>query len=93
MDETLEECIAREAAEEIGITELHFEQFKTFSTLGRDPRHRTVSTVFLATADMDCAPIPGSDAKEALWFDLRNLPPLAFDHLQIIQKAVIQLSL
>lgn len=93
MEETLEECIAREVAEELGLTQLHFNQFETFSTLGRDPRQRTVSTVFLATTDMECAPTPGSDAKEALWFDLRNLPPLAFDHLLIIQKAALQLSL
>jgi 8-oxo-dGTP diphosphatase len=34
----------------------------------------------------------GDDAKEAEWFAIRNLPPLAFDHGEIIDYAVKTLS-
>ena len=30
----------------------------------------------------------GDDAKEAKWFPVNNLPPLAFDHMEILQVAM-----
>ncbi|HSV88491.1 MAG TPA: NUDIX hydrolase [Bacteroidales bacterium] len=88
MAETLEECVAREIEEETGLIGLRFEQFEAFSALGRDPRHRTITIVFVAKADTACIPQPGSDAKETAWFDPSNLPPMAFDHELVIKKAV-----
>ena len=33
-------------------------------------------------------PRGGDDAREARWFSLDALPPLAFDHAEILQKAL-----
>ena len=85
MDETLEEAALRELAEETGITGITLEQFHTFSKVNRDPRHRTITTVFIGFAD-ESTPVPlaGDDAAKAQWFDIRALPPLAFDHGLVI---------
>ena len=81
MDETLEEAALRELEEETGITGVALQQFHTFSKVNRDPRHRTITTVFIGFANQN-TPLPqaGDDAAKAQWFNLETLPPLAFDH-------------
>jgi 8-oxo-dGTP diphosphatase len=89
MDETLEEAINREVKEEIGLSGIQFKQLHTFSAVNRDPRHRTISTVFTGFVKKELVtPEAGDDASEAAWFAADNLPPLAFDHNLIIAMAV-----
>jgi ADP-ribose pyrophosphatase YjhB (NUDIX family) len=38
-------------------------------------------------------PQAGSDADQTAWFDLEALPPLAFDHADILECAVRRLDL
>jgi 8-oxo-dGTP diphosphatase len=81
MDETLEEAALRELQEETGITGVTLKQFHTFSKVNRDPRHRTITTVFIGYTDAYTAtPEAGDDAAKVRWFLLEKLPPLAFDH-------------
>src|SRR5439155_23082508 len=49
--ESIERAAVREAKEETSLDVLLVEQFYTYSTPGRDPRHHTVSTVFVPSAD------------------------------------------
>ncbi|HAJ99714.1 MAG TPA: NUDIX hydrolase [Bacteroidales bacterium] len=93
MEETLEECIAREVQEETGLSGLEFVQLEAFSALNRDPRHRTITVVFLAQANCDGIPQAGSDASHVQWFAVGNLPALAFDHESVIEKALTKLAL
>jgi 8-oxo-dGTP diphosphatase len=80
--ETLEASARREALEETGLTVRLVRQFHTYSDPARDPRRHTISTVFLA--DADGAPRGGDDAAEARVFPPGDLPPLVFDHEQIL---------
>ena len=88
MDETPEEAIVRELEEETHITGVALKQFKTYGALGRDPRGRTISTLFLGFVkhSTDISPKGGDDAAEAQWFSLNNIPDLAFDHSVIAQE-------
>lgn len=82
--ESLEEASLREAKEETSLDVQLIEQFHTYSDPRRDPRHHTVSTVFIAKASG--SPIGGDDAKRAEIFTEANLPsPLVFDHAQILR--------
>jgi 8-oxo-dGTP diphosphatase len=82
--ESLEAAAVREAKEETSLDAVLTEQFHTYSDPGRDPRHHTVSTVFIATAGG--APRGADDAKVARGFREDNLPtPLVFDHRQILR--------
>ena len=86
MDETLEDAALRELQEETGITGIELEQFHTFSKVDRDPRHRTITTVFIGYADENTAsPEAGDDAANAQWFPLDKLPALAFDHREVME--------
>lgn len=89
MDETLEEAVVRELQEETGLTDVPLEQLAAFSAIDRDPRHRTVGIAFwgIAPAGHDQA-AGGDDAEEARWFPIDDMPPLAFDHGDILRKAL-----
>lgn len=82
--ETLEQAVIREAKEETGLDIKIVRQFHTYSDPKRDPRHHTVSTIFIASADG--IPKAGDDAKEIGIFTRKNLPEdIAFDHRQILE--------
>ena len=83
--ESLEETALRELLEETGVQGVVLTQFRVYSNPERDPRGHFVSTVYVAYLDADAVTIQaGDDAKEARWFPLSALPPLAFDHLTIL---------
>lgn len=82
-DESLEEACRREVAEETGLTIHELRQMHTYSEPGRDPRHHTISTVYVARATG--APTAGDDAGEVGVFPLDALPePICFDHVSIL---------
>jgi 8-oxo-dGTP diphosphatase len=92
IDETLEEGVVRELAEETGVTGVALEQMHTFSTIDRDPRGRMVTTVFWGEAQAaDHIPTGMDDADDAAWWPFDALPPLACDHGAIIAHAVARL--
>ena len=81
--ESLETAALREAKEETGLDVNLIRQFHTYSDPDRDPRHHTISTVFIAEAQG--TPRPGDDAGETLVFQRTGLPePLVFDHARIL---------
>jgi 8-oxo-dGTP diphosphatase len=81
--ESAEDCAVREAKEETGLDVELIRQFHVYSAPERDPRHHTITLVFLARADG--TPVGGDDAKRALVVHEGALPsPLAFDHDRIL---------
>jgi len=85
IDETLEETAARELEEETGLKNVELQQFKTFSQVDRDPRTRIVTTVFFGIVPPEnSVAMGGDDAESAEWFNVDDMPPLGFDHRQII---------
>ena len=86
--ESLETAAVREAQEETSLDVVLTEQFYTYSDPSRDPRHHTVSTVFIATANG--TPRGADDAKEARVFRENELPtPIVFDHARILREYFI----
>jgi 8-oxo-dGTP diphosphatase len=82
--ESLESAAVREALEETCLNIQLIEQMYTYSDPTRDPRHHTVSTVFIATAQN--SPTAADDAKNAGIFTVADLPsPLVFDHPEILR--------
>ena len=86
MDEDLQDAAHRELKEETSLVVDELSQFKTFAKPGRDPRGRTVSVVFHGKVDYQCSAVKnGDDAADARWFDVNQLPELAFDHALIVK--------
>jgi 8-oxo-dGTP diphosphatase len=81
--ESLEHAAIREAREETGLEVELIEQFHTYSDPTRDPRHHTLSVVFIARASGE--PHAADDAAEAQGFLPHELPAaMAFDHARIV---------
>ncbi len=81
--ESLEEAAVREAREETSLDIKLVCQFHTYSAPDRDPRHHTISTVYVAKARG--TPKARDDARAIGIFTRADLPrPLAFDHEKIL---------
>lgn len=94
-DEDLEHAAQRELREEtsLNIPVEKFEQIKTYSHMF-DPRLRIVDTAFAVRVhhkDKKKA-IAGDDAADAAWFNIHDLPKMAFHHEQIIHDYVNKLT-
>ena len=93
MDETIEHCAVRELEEETGLrfAEQDLRLIGVYSAPGRDPRGRTVTAAFRVESGERRAesgePVAGDDAAEVRWWPLAALPPLAFDHADIVAAA------
>ncbi len=87
-------AVSREVAEETGLTGLPFRQFHVFGDPDRDPRGHTVSVVYVAELVGELpAVMGGDDAAAARWFPVDALPPLAFDHDQVVARIIGALGL
>ncbi|MFG3244111.1 NUDIX domain-containing protein [Streptomyces sp. NPDC048157] len=92
--ETSRTAAARELAEEAGVYAAPNEltQIGVFDQPDRDPRGRYVTVAYHLTV------VPGTiieardDAADAQWWPLNALPPLAFDHSEIVHAAQQQLA-
>jgi 8-oxo-dGTP diphosphatase len=87
-DEDLDVCARRELEEETGVAGLELEQLHAFGAPARDPRGRYVTVAYLTLVRPDrLSPKASSDAASVRWFPSDALPPLAFDHGEIIAMA------
>lgn len=92
MAESVDAAAMRELKEETGVADVFLEQLYTFGTVGRDPRDRVVSVAYYALISLPRHPLQAAtDASDAQWFELSNLPILGFDHAEILNCAVQRL--
>jgi 8-oxo-dGTP diphosphatase len=88
-DETLLVAAQRELAEETGLTNVDLQQIGAFGDPMRDPRGWVVSILY-ATRGTFSSPeaTAGDDAHRVAWWPIEDLPPLAFDHPDLIKAAL-----
>lgn len=94
IDEELDGAVARELTEETGLVNVRLEQIHTFGNVGRDPRGRQITIVYMGIATKGQNKIKaGDDAAKARWFDIEKLPKdLAFDHNEVVRFAIGRLK-
>jgi ADP-ribose pyrophosphatase YjhB (NUDIX family) len=85
-DESLDEAAKRILQKLTGLKNIYMEEVKVFSKVDRDPVERTISIAYYAlinaTRHMKLSPEYG-----AQWFPTENIPPLIFDHLEMVSAA------
>ena len=94
MDEAIEVAALRELEEETSLSNITLEQLGAFGDVNRDPRERVVSVAYLALINRRKHRVQsGSDARDAKWWNINELPKqLAFDHSKILKFAISRLK-
>src|SRR5215471_12582842 len=90
-DEDLDHAALRELREETGVSDVYLEQLYSFGDPRRDPRGRVVTVSYFALISADRPLNAGSDAAEANWRAMDQLPTLGFDHAMILNYALERL--
>jgi 8-oxo-dGTP diphosphatase len=91
--ESLEQAVQRELKEETGVSINYLEQLYTFGEPNRDPRNRVVSVAYFGLVKPSAFRLEANtDAEDAQWFNIKNLPKLAFDHKTILEAAIKRLK-
>lgn len=88
MDEDLDTAARRELEEETGVSGVYLEQLYTFGAPKRDPRERVITVAYYALIPSEKIQLQAATDAEAVgWFGMDELPPLAFDHPEIVKRA------
>ncbi len=86
--ESIDHAARRELKEETGLEKVFLEQLCTVGNPLRDPREHVVTVAYYALVRLsDHRVHAATDAAQALWFSLDDLPKLAFDHDDILNTA------
>lgn len=90
--ESLEEAASRVMEEKTGVREVYLEQLYTFGRPDRDPRARIITVTYFALIPWMRLNQPGSKKiSDLAWFSVDDVPELAFDHMEILRRAVTRL--
>mgnify|MGYP006134588975 CR=1 FL=1 len=90
--ESLEQAVERELEEETGVKVNYLEQLYSFGNPKRDPRSRIVTIAYYGLVrNSNFELFAATDAEDAQWFHLNELPKLAFDHQRILDYALERL--
>ena len=91
-EEALEAAALRTLEEETGLGDVFLEQLYTFGDPGRDARGRVITVSYFAVVPAsNVVPWAAEDAERVQWWPIDELPPLAFDHGDILSYALVRL--
>ena len=84
LGERTEDAVVREVREETGLATKVVRLVGVFSNPGRDPRGHVISIAYALEA-VSGRLRAGSDASQIVRIDLAAVPPMAFDHNEIVR--------
>jgi 8-oxo-dGTP diphosphatase len=91
--ESVDETARRELREETGLEDIFLEQLYTFSEPDRDPREHVITVAYFALVNLaEHTVIAATDARNAAWFEIKDIPNIAFDHDMILKTAYERLQ-
>ncbi|GAB3898168.1 NUDIX hydrolase [Spirosoma agri] len=90
-NEGLEQAAARILFDLTGFTNVYLEQLYAFGDPHRDPIVRTISVAYFSLVKIADYESKTSDLYKANWFSIYDLPPLLFDHADMVELAIKRL--
>jgi 8-oxo-dGTP diphosphatase len=90
--ESLEDAAVRVMLDKTGVKGVYLEQLYTFGEPERDPRARIITVSYFALIPWKNLPQPASrKVSDLAWYEIADVPPLAFDHNAILDYAINRL--
>lgn len=94
--EEMEDAIKRIAYESTGLKDIYLQQLAAFAGVKRHPEGRILTVAYLALVRYEdvknkIKPVTNY-MRQAKWYDVKNLPELAFDHEQILTLSLKKLN-
>jgi len=87
-NESLEIAARRVMLQTVGLADIFLEQVAGFSNPDREPDERVISIAFYALLSIDRHNRELVEAHNGEWFPVDGLPPLIFDHREMIESAL-----
>lgn len=92
-DENLEQAANRILEQLTGLHGVFLEQYYAFGAIDRHPLGRVITIAYYALIKTDYLNIKAASfAKNAAWYSVKEIDTLAFDHIEILNKALEQLK-
>lgn len=89
--ESPEDAATRVLEERTGLKDVYMDQFMVFGKPGRDPVERTLSVAYFALIDIHQYEEQLTGEYSPEWFLLDKMPPMVFDHAEMVAGALKQL--
>src|SRR5215210_973954 len=92
-EESPRQTAERKLREKTGVGAVHLEQLRTYAAPDRDPRGWLPSIAYMALVPPEALPDKGARpaARDADWYPVDDLPPLALDHALIVEDGLWRL--
>lgn len=90
-DEDLDQAAQRVLDQLTGLQDIYMQQVGAFGSVHRDSGNRVVSVAYFALVDIDRVNEKLNHENSAYWEDMNQLPPLLFDHKEMIECALKKL--
>lgn len=85
--ESIHNAAKRVLTELTGLDKVYMEQVGTFGEVERDPGERVVSVAYYALINVNEYDRELVQKHNAYWANINEIPPLIFDHPQMVEKA------
>ena len=90
--ESVDDAAKRVLAELTGLENVYMEQVGTFGDVDRDPGERVISVAYYALININEYDRNLVQQHNAHWAEINEIPPLVFDHPQMVKQARIMLQ-
>jgi 8-oxo-dGTP diphosphatase len=92
-NESLNAAAKRILIAQTGVENIFLEQFQTFGDIERFPDKRVITVCYYALVNIENFELHvGSSVSEVTWFNIRNIPKMAFDHNKILTTCFTHLQ-
>lgn len=86
--ESVDDAARRVLRDLTGLEDIYVEQVQAFGAVNRDPGERVISIAYYALLGPDEYNLELLSKHNAVWVEINNLPPLGFDHPEMVRKTL-----